>query len=75
MEIGNWQQKSSAIEAVIHKLPIIRNEILSLDESKKVFDRLFNDLVEYFVTVRSDFFDKYKNDLLNIEIKAWPLFK
>ena len=56
---SNW-----AIEIGINRIPIIRDEILTLPESKMMFDKLLNDLRKYFSGLDNDVLGKYKEKLL-----------
>lgn len=58
-----------AIEAGINRIPVIRNHILNLDIAKKIFDRLFKEIVEYVSMINDPYFEKYKERVLNIKIE------
>jgi HD superfamily phosphodiesterase len=69
-----WQESIKykldwAFEVGIKKIPLIRNHVLSLDISKKIFDRLFKEIIEYVKGVNNSYFEKYKNQVLDIKIE------
>lgn len=57
-----------AILVGIKKIPVIRNHILNLEESKKIFDVLFVKLKEFAKNENSAFFKKYKQGVINLKI-------
>jgi len=63
-EFAIKNKQTAGIEAGIKKIPIIRDEILSLNKSKTIFDELFKDLKNYAATVDDDFFKDYKKIVL-----------
>jgi len=57
-----------AVLVGIKKILIIRNHILNLEESKKIFDILFSELKEFAKKENSTFFQKYKQQVINLKI-------
>jgi len=55
-----------AVEIGINRIPIIRNEILELPESKEMFDKLLSDLRKYFRTLNDITLGQYKKELLKL---------
>ena len=72
LNTSRWQnvvdhKQNSTIKSAIKKIPIIRNRILTLDQSKLIFDKLFKELKKYVLTVNDDFFQEYKKQILEMK--------
>lgn len=57
------------IEIAIDKIPIIRNHILNLNESKLIFDVLLPKLKDFAKKEDSTYFEKYKEQVINLRVK------
>lgn len=71
LNTSRWQnvidhKQISTIKAAINKIPSIRNHILTLNQSKLIFDKLFKELQKYISTVSDKFFRKYKKQILEM---------
>ncbi len=58
-----------AVLVGIKKIPIIRNHILNLIESKEIFDSLFLELKDFVRDENSAFFEKYKQQVIDLKIR------
>lgn len=65
MEAHEWW----AIEGAIEKIPLIRNKILSLEVSRKIFDQLFKELISFSKNCTFPGFEKYKDQVLSLKIE------